>query len=65
MGKNGDGSPWPYVECTGLDCGAIANPEMWNERAARSAQSAETPQELLNKSWQTKSLEQLTEENKR
>ena len=30
VGEKGDGSPYPYVEC--IDCGATAEPEMWNQR---------------------------------
>lgn len=33
-GKYGDGSPWHYVECGTLDCGAIAEPDVWNTRAS-------------------------------
>lgn len=32
MGQRGDGSPWPYIECE--ECGASAEPEVWNERIA-------------------------------
>jgi hypothetical protein len=36
-GKRGDGTPWPYVECTG--CGAVTEPDVWNDRTALLAHS--------------------------
>jgi hypothetical protein len=32
VGKNKDGTPWNYVQCTTYGCGAIAEPDAWNER---------------------------------
>ena len=32
LGKRGDGTPWPYVECE--KCGASAEPDVWNTRAS-------------------------------
>lgn len=34
VGKKGDGTDWPYIECE--DCGASAEPEIWNRRAANA-----------------------------
>lgn len=31
MGKRGDDSPWPYVEC--IKCGATTEPDQWNRRS--------------------------------
>lgn len=31
-GRTGDDKPWLYIECTTLECGAIADPEVWNTR---------------------------------
>lgn len=31
-GTNGDGSVWPYIEC--VECAAMAEPNIWNKRAA-------------------------------
>lgn len=41
LGKHGDGTPWPYIECVSLGCGAIAEPDVWNTRTP--AQPASEP----------------------
>lgn len=35
IGQTGDGKPWPYVECE--NCGASAEPDIWNRRDGRPA----------------------------
>jgi hypothetical protein len=35
QGETGDGKPWPYIECE--ECGASAEPDVWNRRALDAA----------------------------
>lgn len=35
IGKNADGTEWPYIECETLGCGAMAEPDAWNRRAGK------------------------------
>lgn len=37
MGKRGDGSPFPYIECE--ECGCNGEPEVWNRRATPEAET--------------------------
>jgi len=41
MGENGDGTPWPYIECD--DCGASTEPDVWNRRSTDSLPPTTTP----------------------
>jgi len=34
-GEKGDGSPWYYIEC--LECGSVAEPDIWNTRPIEQA----------------------------